>query len=68
MDGLQLLQYRQQDATFTGIEGRVRQSLTRKLGVTLFGDTVRARLAGGGLLPRISASCAGVRLDASLGA
>ena len=68
LDGLQLLQYSQQDATFTGIEGQVRQRLTRNLGVTLFGDTVRARLAGGGLLPRIPASRAGVRLDASRGA
>jgi len=68
LDGLQLLQYSQQDATFTGIEGQVRQRLTRHLGVTLFGDTVRARLAGGGLLPRIPASRAGVRLDANQGA
>ena len=65
LNGLQLLQYSQQDATFTGIEGQVRQRLTRNLGVTLFGDTVRARLAGGGLLPRIPASRAGVRMDAS---
>ena len=68
LEGLQLLQYSQQDATFTGIEGQVRQRLTRNLGVTLFGDTVRARLAGGGLLPRIPASRAGVRLDANRGA
>ena len=65
LDGLQLLQYSQQDATFTGLEGQVSQRLTRNLGVTLFGDTVRARLAGGGLLPRIPASRAGVRMDAS---
>eukprot|EP01031_Cornospumella_fuschlensis_P004868 gene4868-6088_t len=38
-------------ATFTGIEGQVRQRLNRNLGITLFGDTVRARLVGGGLLP-----------------
>ncbi|WP_051603059.1 TonB-dependent receptor domain-containing protein [Simplicispira psychrophila] len=65
IDGLQLLQYSQQDATFTGIEGQVRQRLTHHLGVTLFGDTVRARLAGGGLLPRIPAKRAGVRMDAN---
>ncbi|WP_026435020.1 TonB-dependent receptor domain-containing protein [Acidovorax sp. JHL-9] len=64
-DGLQLLQYSQQDATFTGIEGQVRQRLNRHLGITLFGDTVRAKLDGGGLLPRIPATRAGVRLDAS---
>ncbi len=68
LDGLQLLQYSQQDATFTGIEGQVRQRLTRTLGVTLLGDTVRARLAAGGLLPRIPARRAGVRLDAGRGA
>jgi iron complex outermembrane receptor protein len=65
VDGLQLLQYAQADATFTGIEGQVRQRITRNLGVTLFGDTVRARLAGGGLLPRIPATRAGVRMDAN---
>ena len=64
--GLQLLQYSQQDATFTGIEGQVRQRLNRHLGITLFGDTVRAKLNGGnGLLPRIPATRAGVRLDAN---
>ncbi|MHA7602332.1 TonB-dependent receptor domain-containing protein [Alicycliphilus sp. T452] len=64
-DGLQLLQYAQADATFTGIEGRVRQRITPRLGVTLFGDSVRARLDGGGLLPRIAPMRAGLRLDAS---
>ncbi|MFI8619007.1 TonB-dependent receptor domain-containing protein [Acidovorax sp. NPDC077693] len=63
VDGLQLLQYSQADATFTGIEGQVRQRLNRHFGITLFGDTVRARLAGGGLLPRIPATRAGLRLD-----
>ena len=63
--GLQLLQYSQADATFTGIEGQVRQRVTRNMGVTLFGDTVRAKLDGGGLLPRIPATRAGVRLDAN---
>ena len=65
LDGLQLLQYSQADATFTGIEGQVRQRLTRNLGITLFGDTVRAKLDGGGLLPRIPATRAGIRLDAN---
>lgn len=65
VDGLQLLQYAQADATFTGIEGRVRQRITPRLGVTLFGDSVRARLDGGGLLPRIAPMRAGVRLDAN---
>ena len=64
VNGLQLLQYSQADATFTGIEGQVRQRLMRNLGVTLFGDTVRAKLDDGGLLPRIPATRAGLRLDA----
>lgn len=63
LDGLQLLQYSQADATFTGIEGQVRQRLNRNLGVTLFGDTVRARIDGAGNLPRIPATRAGLRLD-----
>ena len=64
-DGLQLLQYGQQDATFTGLEGQVRQRLTPNLGVTLFGDVVRAKLDGGGRLPRIAPARAGLRLDAN---
>ena len=65
VEGLQLLQYSQADATFTGLEGQVRQRLTRNLGVTLFGDLVRAKLASGGNLPRIPSARAGLRLDAS---
>ena len=65
LDGLQLLQYSQGDATFTGFEGHIRQRLTRQLGVTLFGDSVRARLADGGVLARIPAQRVGVRLDAN---
>ncbi|MBN9366602.1 MAG: TonB-dependent receptor [Comamonadaceae bacterium] len=65
LDGLQLLQYSQADATFTGLEAQVRQRLTRNLGVTLFGDVVRARLDAGGNLPRIPAARAGLRLDAN---
>lgn len=65
LDGLQLLQYSQADATFTGIEGQVRQRLTRNLGITFFGDTVRAKIDDGGNLPRIPATRAGLRLDAN---
>lgn len=64
LDGLQLLQYSQADASFTGIEAQVRQRLSHNLSATLFGDAVRARLAGGGMLPRIPAARAGLRLDA----
>jgi iron complex outermembrane receptor protein len=64
-DGLQLLQYSQADATFTGVEGRVRHAVTRNWGVTLFGDSVRARLDEGGRLPRIPSARVGLRLDAN---
>lgn len=63
LDGLQLLQYSQQDASFTGMEAQLRQRLNRYLGVTLFGDLVRAQLAGGAMLARIPAARAGLRLD-----
>ncbi|MFC4790021.1 TonB-dependent receptor domain-containing protein [Giesbergeria sinuosa] len=63
LDGLQLLQYSQQDATLTGLEGRLHQRLHRHWGVTLFGDVVRARLEGGNLLPRIPAARLGARLE-----
>ena len=65
LDGLQLLQYAQQNATFTGIEAQVRQRLNRHAGITLFGDAVRARLQDGSLLPRIPPARAGLRLDAT---
>lgn len=63
LDGLQLLQYQQQDARFTGLEGRVQQRLSKQLSLSLFGDMVRARLDGGGKLPRIPAARLGVRLE-----
>lgn len=63
-DGLQLLQYSQADARFTGLEGQVRQRLGSHWGVTLFGDTVRARLDAGGTLPRIPSARVGLRVDA----
>ncbi|ABM42209.1 TonB-dependent receptor [Acidovorax sp. JS42] len=65
LDGLQLLQYSQAGATFTGMEGRVRQRITQRLGVTLFGDSVRARLDGGERLPRIAPARVGLRVDAN---
>ena len=65
LDGLQLLQYGQQDARFTGMEAELRQRLNSRLALTLFGDTVRATLQGNaGPLPRIPATRAGIRLDA----
>jgi len=66
VEGLQLIEYAQRDAVFTGIEGQVRQQLDRTYGLTLFGDYVRARLASGDGdrdLPRIPAHRVGLRLD-----
>jgi len=66
---LQLIEYAQRDATFTGLEAQVRQKLNPVFGVTLFGDYVRAKLDADGEgsrnLPRIPARRVGVRLDAS---
>lgn len=72
VDGLQLLQYSQQDAVFTGLEGQVRHRLNRHGGVDwtagLFGDVVRARLADGSALPRIAPARLGLRLEGERGA
>lgn len=62
-DGLQLIEYAQRDATFTGIEGQIRQRLNAMFGLTLFGDHVRAKLSGGDNLPRTPANRLGLRLD-----
>lgn len=67
LGGLQLLQYSQQDATFTGFEGQVRQRLTRHLGLTLRGDAVRASLDDGSRVPRVPAARVGLRLDGNWG-
>lgn len=67
IDGLQLVEYAQRDATFTGVEAEIRHRLNSMLGVTLFGDHVRARLDRGDGdrdLPRIPAGRIGVRFDA----
>ena len=70
-DRLQLIDYVQQDATFTGVEGQMRHQLTPVFGVTLFGDYVRARLddasgnpGGNRNLPRIAPHRYGLRVDA----
>ena len=64
-EDFKLQHYTQADARFTGMEGQVRQRINRFMGLTVFGDVVRARLAGGENLPRIPAARMGLRLDAS---
>jgi len=65
-EGFQLVEYAQRDATFTGLEGELRQKLSASLSATLFGDYVRARFdqgEGSRNLPRIPAHRVGVKLD-----
>ncbi|KAK0358151.1 hypothetical protein LTR94_036582, partial [Friedmanniomyces endolithicus] len=65
-EGFQLVEYAQRDATFTGLEGEIRQKLTPSLSATVFGDYVRARFdegEGSRNLPRIPASRLGVKFD-----
>ncbi|MFT5643057.1 MAG: iron complex outermembrane receptor protein [Janthinobacterium sp.] len=67
-EGFQLIDYAQRDATFTGIEGEIRQKLNSIWDATLYGDMVRAKLDspdGNHNLPRIPAQRFGVRIDAN---
>jgi iron complex outermembrane receptor protein len=67
-EAFRLIRYSQSDATFTGLEGEVRQQLTPWLSATVFGDYVRGQLKGdGGSLPRIPAARVGVRAEAFSG-
>lgn len=64
VEGLREINYRQRNAVFQGVEGEVTVEATDFLNVSLFGDYVRAKLKGGGDLPRIPAGRLGTRLDA----
>lgn len=61
-EGFQLQHYTQANARFTGLEAQVRQRINRFVGVSVFGDVVRAKLAHGGDLPRIPAARIGLRV------
>lgn len=61
--GYREIEYRQQDAVLTGLEGSITQALTDATDVTFFGDHVRGKLDGDGNLPRIPAERLGVRLN-----
>ncbi|CAM4260413.1 TonB-dependent receptor [Comamonas aquatilis] len=65
-EGLQLLQYTQGDARFTGWEAQVSQRLSASWTVSVFGDGVRARLANGEALPRIPSQRWGLRVNTRL--
>ena len=62
VEDFRLIDYRQHDAQFTGMEGRVDYAFNRHFTLGVFGDVVRGKLSGGeGNLPRIPAARAGVR-------
>lgn len=64
-EDFRLIEYRQADARFAGVEGHVDYQLNRHVTAGVFGDMVRARLSDGkGNLPRIPAARAGVRVKA----
>ncbi|WP_312160936.1 TonB-dependent receptor domain-containing protein [Phenylobacterium sp.] len=67
-EDFRLIRYSQADATFTGVEGEVRQRFAPGLSATLFGDYVGARFDDGGDLPRIPAGRLGLRGDVEQGA
>ncbi|KKW68923.1 TonB-dependent receptor [Lampropedia cohaerens] len=62
-EDFRLIDYRQRDATFKGLEARLDQQLGSQWQVGMFGDAVRARFSGGGNVPRVPSHRLGV--DAS---
>ena len=62
VDGLQLLQYSQQTATFTGLEAKVQHKINANWRATVWGDMVHARLDDGSHIPRLSPARVGLRL------
>lgn len=62
--GYREVEWQQQDAVLTGVEGELRYQLSDLQALTFFGDHVRARFRhGDGDLPRIPATRFGIRLD-----
>ncbi|MGB2336741.1 MAG: TonB-dependent receptor domain-containing protein, partial [Alcanivorax sp.] len=67
IEDFRLIKYSQRDATFTGAEASVSYYGIDPVGITVFGDTVRATFDDGGYLPRIPAKRLGTRLNSYLG-
>ncbi|WP_137172091.1 TonB-dependent receptor [Massilia sp. HP4] len=70
-EGLQLINYAQRDATFTGLEGEVAHNLSSVWKATVFGDYVRARFdegPGSRDIPRTPAHRVGFKLEGDWGA
>lgn len=67
-EDFRLIRYTAADATFTGIDGELRHQFTPAIGLSLFGDYVRARLKDNlGNLPRIPAGRLGTRAEGQWG-
>src|SRR5690606_32661229 len=67
-EDFRLIRYSAADATFTGVDGEIRQEVLDGFGVSLFGDYVRAKLKDGeGDVPRVPAGRAGIRFDGRYG-
>lgn len=63
-EDFRLIEYTQQDAEFTGVEGEIKHQFTSIFSAGVFGDYVRGKLTGGqGDLPRIPAARLGVRAN-----
>jgi len=66
-EDFRLIKYTQRDAIFTGAEASVSYFGVEPLGITVFGDRVRATFDGGGYLPRTPARRLGTRLNTYVG-
>ncbi len=64
VDGLPIVDFRQANAEFYGLEAEVKYAVTDDIDVSVFGDYVRGRITGGDNLPRIPPGRLGARLDA----
>lgn len=63
-EDFRLIEYTQQDAEFTGVEGEIKHQFTSIFSAGVFGDYVRGKLTGGqGDLPRIPAARLGARAN-----
>ena len=64
IDDLRVVNFRQQNAVFHGLEAEVTYAITQSIDVSVFGDYVRGKIKGGDNLPRIPPGRLGGRIDA----
>lgn len=63
-EDFRLIQYSRADAAFTGLDGEIRQQVTEQVGISVFGDYVRAKFKSDiGDVPRIPGGRLGGRVD-----